>query len=301
MAAPSTRALSRAEIEARIDALPTLPAVVAALMGLSPSSEQYSLRVRELVVRDPPFAVRIMKVANSASFAAVTPVLSLPEALVRLGARQVAQLITAVSVMRVFVPTTEGHRNLWRHAIQVAVGARTIASRGPREVDPQRAYAVGLLHDIGRFVMFEHDPVDFEVIDGKHWSTPAELLAAERDVCGFDHAELGWRASTIWALPEEISDPIRLHHATVFDSKTPRARVALIKTVQQADALSCLMLSRPDLTSLDPLVAQEVIERVCPPPGFGTPPASAADLSSIIGPIQNESSNLAAALGLGTS
>ena len=60
MAPPPARTLSRAEIEERIDTLPTLPSVVTEIMGLDPASEEFHLRVRELAFRDPPFAVRII-------------------------------------------------------------------------------------------------------------------------------------------------------------------------------------------------------------------------------------------------
>jgi putative nucleotidyltransferase with HDIG domain len=226
----------------------------------------------------------------------VTPILSVPEALMRLGARQVAQLITSVSVMRVFVPRSEGHRNLWRHAIQVAVAARTLAANWPGGVDPQQAYVVGLLHDIGRFVMFEHDPVDFDAVESSLWRTPDELLAAERDICGFDHAEIGWRAGKVWGLPDQLADGIRNHHATALDGCVSGEVERLLRVVQLSDALSCRLMGCSSFSSLDAEARRAIVEPLCAAvPGVHVTPVN---LASFAGAIQDESTTLAAALGI---
>ncbi len=299
MPVATSRSLTRAEIEDRIDTLPTLPTVVTEILGLDPVSDEFYLKLRELALRDPPFAVRILAVANSAMFSTVAPVVSIPDALIRLGARHTAQLITSLSVMRVFVPTTEGHRNLWRHAIQVAVAARAIACRRPGDVDPHLAYVAGLLHDIGRFVLFEHDPVDLDAVEKRHWMTPLELLAAERDVCGFDHTELGWRACQVWSVPEPIGVTVRLHHRRTFGAEIDPEQIALIRVVQQADVLSCLLLNQPELVRLDPSAREAAIRRAVTPVCEGDARApSASELSMLAAPIVNECAELTAALGL---
>lgn len=299
MVPPPQHTLSSADIEARIDTLPTLPAVVTEIIGLDPASDAFHLKLRQLALHDPPLAVRVIAVANSATYASVTPVLSLQEALMRLGSRQVAHFVTSVSVMRVFVPRSEGHRNLWRHSIQVAVAARTIAASSLRGVEPQQAYVVGLLHDIGRFVMFEHDPLDFEAVEGTHWTTPSDLLDAEREVCGFDHADLGWRAAKRWRLPDVLADAIRLHHATRFDTSVPLPFERLVRVVQLADALSCVLLNQNRFAALDSTTRRKLVEPIC---AAASSPAvgefSVADVAGLAGPIQDESATLAAALGI---
>lgn len=52
---------------------------------------------------------------------------SVSEAIARVGARPLAETITSLSVMRVFIPTTLGQCTLWIHAIGTALTARCIA------------------------------------------------------------------------------------------------------------------------------------------------------------------------------
>lgn len=297
MIAAAPKPFTKEDVEHRIDALPTLPSVIGEIMGVSPLSDDFLLKVRDLAQRDPPLAARIIAAANGANYAAVTPIISIPDALMRLGSMQVAHLILSLSVVRVFVPKTEGNRNLWRHALQVAVGARTIASHG-RGIDPHLAYVGGLLHDIGRFVMFEHAPLEVDAVDDTGWTNPAELLEAEQKLCGFQHADVGARACEAWAIPKALSELVRLHHADALDAAIGQPLAAAIKAVQLADALSCLLLKNPEVVLMDPVARHDLIETIIPKTRPGAMPASAHDLSSFTVPIHEESANLMRAVGI---
>lgn len=179
----------------KIQDLLLLPAVVARLMSLSSHDEKFFEKVLELANDDPPFAVRLIQLANSAVHAPIKPITTLPHAISRIGAQQIISLIFSMAVLRVFVPTTQGQRNLWIHAIQVGLTSRAIAKLSPSlKVDPEQAYLCGILHDIGRFVQFEESVEELGKIDESHWTTPQQLIKAEMKLYGFDHAELGWHA-----------------------------------------------------------------------------------------------------------
>jgi len=73
------------------------------------------------------------------------------------------------------------------------------------------AYLAGLLHDIGRFVLFDQSPEFIRAVDDLAWTTPTELIEAERQICGIDHAELGGRVKladwlSIWHRSHDGTD-----------------------------------------------------------------------------------------------
>lgn len=192
-------------------ALPLLPASLVSLLALDARAATYFDRVASLASHDPGLAARALGAANAAGVRGVEPILTLREAIIRLGAVHVAELVTSVAAVSVFLPL-EGHeRTLWRHAFQVAYGARNLAV-ATGAVDPGHAYAAGLLHDVGRFVIWRHDDALLAAVDAADWHDPDALLAAERDLCGIDHAALGAQVAAHWRLPEPIVQTIRDHH-----------------------------------------------------------------------------------------
>jgi HD-like signal output (HDOD) protein len=84
-----------------------------------------------------------------------TPVDTLQDAVARLGANQIGDLVTSIAVARVFVPASPGQRELWLHAVDVAYACRAISeATQPKGVSAEHAY-LSLLHDIARFIVFD--------------------------------------------------------------------------------------------------------------------------------------------------
>ncbi|MEZ5565451.1 MAG: HDOD domain-containing protein [Gammaproteobacteria bacterium] len=202
----------------RIGELPLLPQVVIQLLCLDPKDACFFEKVLELVQQDPPFAVRLIRIANSADSAPVVCVQSLRAALTRLGVDRVRGMVTGLAVARVFIPTEAGQKALWSHAIQTALLATEIARlTTPMLVDPESAYLAGLLHDIGRFVMLEHATDDLRAVDAREWESPQALVDADLAVFRYTHSELGGLACEHWGLPPAITCVARYHHVESLD------------------------------------------------------------------------------------
>lgn len=114
------------------------------------------------------------------------------------------------------------------------------------DVDPGSAYLVGLLHDIGRFVMFEHATSDLQIVDESDWQSPEALLEAEKGVFGYAHSELGGLACKHWGLPDAITQAVRRHHTFIEGEIKPSSSEAVLCINQIADRLSISVLESPD-------------------------------------------------------
>lgn len=289
------------ELEQRLDELPLLPAVIARLLAMSPDDPDYFEQVLQLAGEDPPLSARIIRLSNSANNAAVRPITTLQDAVVRIGSREVAGLITALAVMRVFTPTTQGQSNLWIHSVEVAVTSRAIARLEPElGIDPEQAYLCGLLHDIGRFVLFGDSPDELGRIDESDWHTPAQLIWKEREMSGFDHAELGWHACRKWNLPEQVTHVVQNHHVySNLDEVVPDSILFnLVRIVQMADFFSIHAIRNTNLTSLAPGVLEETLSANCIHPLWENPPTTADRLAEKVGRILDESALIVKGLGL---
>lgn len=220
--------------------LPVLPAVLVRLMRLDPHADAVFDEVLALASADPTFAARVIHACNRADAAPDHPVETLRGAIARLGASHIRDLVTSLAVAEVFVPRTVHEVDLWVHAVEVATAARLIARDANRYIDEQQAHLCGLLHDIGRFVMFDQTPDRLRIVNELDWDDPDDLVAAELREFGYNHAEIGHALCEKWGLPAHLTHSIRDHHRS-FAALTPgRPDDDLVAVVIVANALSRL-------------------------------------------------------------
>jgi len=291
--------LRRQSIDASLDRLPTLTSAVLKLFALDSEADDYPAHLGDLLHAEPSLAAQILRVANSALSGPEQPVHTVPEAVVRVGARRAGQLLQTLTLLRLFDPRTDGELDLWRHAVQVAVATRVIAGASGQPLDPNEAYLAGLFHDVGRFVMFLHVPPDVQHIEERGRLAVPELLEAERAACGYDHCDVGWRACQALLVPASIAAICRFHHA--FKPQTGElsaTQLRLLRAVQQANSLSCLLLEGRDLSTLPTAERIAELRKACPS-DWDWLPVRVEELEMFLDPIVARSDDLLLALGVG--
>jgi len=127
----------------------------------------------------------------------------------------------------------------WRHAYGCAVGARRLLE-WLGEGDTDLAYLGGLVHDIGRWVLYKTDPAALATIYAL--GDVRQILSRETEAFGVDHAEAGARALEGWAIPAPLADLVRYHHSGPPDGH-PHAKA--IAAVLIANHLAELFYSEP--------------------------------------------------------
>lgn len=301
MTSPTPAGPLAASIAKRLKQLPVLPAAFGEMIALDPMAEDFGARVEAIAMREPALAARLLSVANAALLGSQTAIKSLDVAIVRMGSRRVAALVTSFAAMRLFTPTNDAQRDLWRHALSTAVAASEIAARSGLGVEPQQAYVAGLLHDIGRFVLQEELSADEGAAFVPDWSRDPAPCAVEHAALGIDHTEIGLAAAREWRLPRELWAALRVHHQHGdLAGVVPAYVVPLVRVVQQADALSEFLLGPgrdPDTQAPAELVSRLAFWTVAP--GWGTPPLAPAALAPLVPTIAAQSGEQFAALGLG--
>jgi len=251
-------------MEEKIDELPLLPQVLVRILQLDPKSEEYFEEFEHSAKEDPAFAVRVIALANSAASSPVAPISVIRDALARMGATTVASFVASLAVQRVFMPTEPNQILLWKHSISTAVGAQRIAELVPQlQIQPGHAYLVGLLHDVGRFVMFEHAPKQLLEVDEHNWRTPDEVEAVDVEVFNFTHSELGYLACEHWGVPDAIAEIIRHHHTPLQGTVLPGSGDATMFCVQVADRLAVTLIDSTDYESLSDEQKKERIALHC--------------------------------------
>lgn len=152
--APLEPALARSLESALADPsleLPLLPGVASELLGLSADAATDAPRLANLLHRDPALAANVLRVANSPAYLPRVPIVSLQQAVTRLGFRNLRDIALA-SCLQAGVFRAPGReeevRGIWRHSVATAAFAREIARSLRRNVES--AFLCGLLHEVGK-------------------------------------------------------------------------------------------------------------------------------------------------------
>jgi len=279
-----------------------LPSVVSRMMELDADSNNFQKDALKIISEDPTFAARVIQLSNSAYSHPLMPILTLKDAIIRMGSENILNLVTSLAILKVFVPSCQHQKNLWIHSIQVAVSARAIAIMSQVKVlAPEQAYLCGLMHDIGRFLIFSESPEELGMVEERGWKTPKELVEVEQELCGYDHAELGWHACRSWKMPELVTNVVRYHHQYYFNTtKSPEINkhARIIRIIQMADYLSTLMMTTDDFCAQDNKHIYQLIRKRCIVASWPETPVNISNLAKISKSIYKESETLIDNLGL---
>jgi putative nucleotidyltransferase with HDIG domain len=211
-----------------IQRLPSLPSVVVELLA---SMERADVKIDSLaskIGQDQALTARVLRLANSSFYGMSQRITTIRSAIAILGFKSVRSLATSAALMNAF-GANASHSLLflpfWRHAIGTAVCAREIAPQ--RELDPDEAYAAGLLHDIGRLVLVTQFEAAYQATQRYHADQKCELLEAEQHVLGIDHAALGHAITKHWNFPAAIQQAVACHHAASCNDLSTLALVVM--------------------------------------------------------------------------
>lgn len=235
-------ALDDQEIRRRINACPKLASLQAnndALSALVKSDQSLTSQIAEIIRRDPSLSARLLRMVNSVYFGLGARVNNIEEAVFFLGLRQIRELSVATPVIEELerlqgnVSTPLPWKDLWAHSIGCAILTREILRATPLSIDDDTDYLVGLLHNVGKVVMAYAFPDELVQISNTPLRTPAEVCRLERQLIGWDHAQIGAHYLQKHQVCEEIAMAVRYH---CEPDRAPRHRL-FAAAVQVADHL----------------------------------------------------------------
>lgn len=131
--------------------LPMMPDIAVRLRGYIGRDESVD-NIAKLLMTDPALAAHLIKVANSVIFYAQRQVVTVKEAVIRIGCDLVMNYVLSFSVKKLFRGKSPALRErmkaLWKHSTEVAAIGYVMAQELPN-FNADHAMILGLLHDIG--------------------------------------------------------------------------------------------------------------------------------------------------------
>jgi putative nucleotidyltransferase with HDIG domain len=264
-----------------VDGLVTLPHVFLRINQLVEDPDSSMNDIAKAVSQDPSFTLRLLRVANSPFFGFQSTIDTVSKAVSLIGTSQIRSLALSMSVASSFAGLPNdlvSMDNFWRHSLYCALIARILA-RHAKKCDPEAVFTAGLLHDIGELILFNRFPEQAKetlllVLDQLD---DLPVFLAERQIIGFDHAEVGGALAQKWGLPPLLEECIAYHHAINEAKRYPR-EVALVH-------LANIIAQMAEIDTFDPEDVSDIDTRAWVMAGIGL---DADDIESVIREAQEE-------------
>ena len=216
-----------------IHKLPSLPATYLKLSEMFGSDDVSADAVAAVIAQDVAMTAKILQLVNSAFFGIRREITSVTEAVTYLGMETVKSLSLSVMAFSRFHPKLANFAGqLTAHSLQVGILAREIAKSWRfAGVTAGDCFATGLLHDIGKLILADNLPTEFQNALQNARENGLTAAASEAQVFGATHAEIGAYLLWLWGLPDCVTEAVALHH------KPGGSRGGAIMAVHVADAL----------------------------------------------------------------
>jgi putative nucleotidyltransferase with HDIG domain len=206
--------------------LPILPEASARIMALCEDENADARAIEGVLERDPSLASHVLRVANSSAYAPKESIVSLQQAVSRLGLATLRNIVIGISLQgRVFkVPGHQARvRAIWIHCAVAAAFAREIARK--QRCNVEAAFLCGLLHDVGRPIVLQ------ATIDALAHRTkealPVPLLETAMNEF---HEEIAERMAASWKLADWAIAVVAHHHdpakAALYEKEARITRLA---------------------------------------------------------------------------
>ncbi|HYE05963.1 MAG TPA: HDOD domain-containing protein, partial [Planctomycetota bacterium] len=178
-------------------------------------------------------AAKMLRMVNSPLYGTAGPVSDLQQAVTILGFKAIRSIAMSASIVDLSRQDKAGFsmRDYWAHGMVCAALCRSIAEHAGLP-DPELAFVVGLLKDMGKLVLVDHAPDELRAIVAIAREHGLSFGQAAREVLETDDAELcAWLCSN-WKLPQEIVDAVAQQYELIL-----KPDMKLVATMQCAEYL----------------------------------------------------------------
>ena len=230
----------------------SLPKIYFELQAALSDPDKTFQDLGDIISLDPALSARLLKIVNSPFYGFPSNIETISHATSIIGMDQLTDLALSTLVIYQFRGIPNSLFNMekfWRHSIACGVVARSIAEfRSEKNIE--RLYLAGILHDIGRLVIFKKEPALARDAFYRSREQRENIYLSERELMGFDHADVGRELLKAWKLPPRLVEAVGCHHQPQTAKEFP-VEAAIIHTadyvVHVLQASSDAEFSEPQL------------------------------------------------------
>lgn len=194
--------------------LPTLPHILIKLFEACNRDNVDLDEIASIVGNDPSLSAKILKLVNSAYFGLPQKIQEINQAVIFIGTSGIRNMALCACIHEVLPKNGKNGRfdlkAFWWHSLRCAFLSKQIAAAMNLN-QPDEAFVAGLLHDIGKIVLWINFNAVYEdmlELCRQHGEPP---LAGEARL-GANHGEVGGWLLERWNFQPALADAVRYHH-----------------------------------------------------------------------------------------
>jgi putative nucleotidyltransferase with HDIG domain len=158
--------------------------------------------------------------ANSSFYNPARPIWTVHQAVAMMGTMTVKCMVLSTAIFdpeRIALETGLDAEEFFNYILSVSLAAEKIAETAGYSCT-EEALISGLLHDIGIIFFLHNFPDEYNQVLKKQ-EAGETLAAAEYEIFGIDHCEVGYRLAKAWHFPDKIARAIADHHNTYNEDR----------------------------------------------------------------------------------
>ncbi len=201
----------------------SLPEIFIRVSQVLEDPNHNAKQLGDIISHDPALTARILRIVNSAYYSLAVKIELVSRAVSVVGEDDLRNLILATSAVETFkrIPNQLLDIDLfWRHSVHTGIVSRLL-SRHCNILHGERLFIAGMLHDIGKLVLYYKEPKLSQEVLLEAAESDGVLYSAEKEVIGFTHADVGGALIDAWKLADTLKDVVTYHHTPLKARKYP--------------------------------------------------------------------------------
>ncbi len=219
-----------------IKEIPAFSAAAKLAISKTLIQEKSAEELSNIIKENPSLALKILKVANSSLYSRKNLITNIKDAIIFLGYKTVKSIILSITIRDIFSDRKSkwfDYKAFWLHSIAVAILSEEFTKKLHLSFEDD-AYAIGLLHDIGKAILFISDKDKYRDVIEKIENRSLMFREAENEVFGFDHTDAARFLFEYWELPKELILPTCEYHKENHNLEEIKGtRIAIVKVANE--------------------------------------------------------------------
>ncbi len=195
--------------------LPETPLIISELNEVIENPYASASDIAKIVNKSTSLSALLLRIVNSAFYNFPEKIDSISWAVTLIGTKEIVNLAFGISVMDVFTNIPKeiiDVQSFIRHSLFCGILSRILGAH-KNLVQTEQLFVSGLLHDIGRLVIYKYYPDNSIAFLSLKDKLNQPLYKIEQKYGGIRHTHVGYYLMKKWNLPSELVDSIFYHHS----------------------------------------------------------------------------------------
>ncbi len=238
----------------QFEGIKTIPKLYNAL-NLYIQRDKSIEEITGIIEQDPAIASNVLRIANSAFYAAKTG--NIQQAIMYIGLNNLKQIVLSYEISQMKAGLFNKCEFIWTHSNRTNLIFQDLYVKYYKVKVPAIISSAGIVHDIGKIIMLQIFGIDYYNKIILNPTEAVDLLKLERDLYEIDHSELGGYFLNWWAFPLDLVEITLYHHTPDAPEIANKAFVALMCMASHIEENESIVLSEAFMNAMDILKVGE--------------------------------------------